>query len=260
MTATSEYYYDSRIALPPFAAIRPQVAARTANGGLRKRGYAVTRERIGAVESVYRISRPSNEPAVRRGAGVRGPASACRAALVAADRRLTDGPSLPRGFCIKRLTDLPLLWSEQMGRYRTPGAGSGSSRTPLIDQTAVVFGRAIFSKYAERRSSKPVPIRKPMASPNPRRSPQSECANGPRWSDVVTYGYKLILLFARVQNAAEARPTTLGRPLRLETSYRPPPRARQGSYSAGMAGLHSMASVDRVARRLEAATVERISQ
>ena len=26
------------------------------------------------------------------------------------------GGRLPRGFCIKRLTDLPMLWSEQWGR------------------------------------------------------------------------------------------------------------------------------------------------
>ncbi len=26
-----------------------------------------------------------------------------------------DGGRLPRGFCIKRLTDLPMLWSEQWG-------------------------------------------------------------------------------------------------------------------------------------------------
>ena len=44
---------------------------------------------------------------------------------------------LPRGFCIKRLTDLPMLWSRAMGRHRTAGAGSGSSRTPLIHPARV---------------------------------------------------------------------------------------------------------------------------
>src|SRR5208337_4672848 len=39
---------------------------------------------------------------------------------------------LPRGFSIKRLTDLPMLWSEQWRAIGLRAAGSGSSRTRLI--------------------------------------------------------------------------------------------------------------------------------
>ena len=39
---------------------------------------------------------------------------------------------LPRGFSVKRLTDLPMLWSEQWRAVGTARADSGSSRTRLI--------------------------------------------------------------------------------------------------------------------------------
>ena len=39
---------------------------------------------------------------------------------------------LPRGFCIKRLTDLPMLWSEQWGAIGLQAPAQVRSRTPLI--------------------------------------------------------------------------------------------------------------------------------
>ena len=42
---------------------------------------------------------------------------------------------LPRGFCVKRLTDLPMLWSEQWRAIGLQTPNSGSSRTQLIHPT-----------------------------------------------------------------------------------------------------------------------------
>ena len=44
---------------------------------------------------------------------------------------------LPRGFCVKRLTDLPMLWSEQWRAIGLQAADSSAGRTQLIDATAI---------------------------------------------------------------------------------------------------------------------------
>ena len=44
---------------------------------------------------------------------------------------------LPRGFCVKRLTDLPMLWSEQWRAVGLQQPNSSAGRTHLIDATAI---------------------------------------------------------------------------------------------------------------------------
>jgi hypothetical protein len=48
---------------------------------------------------------------------------------------------LPRGFSVKRLTDLPMLWSEQWRAVGLPRADSGSSRTWLIHASSTACRR-----------------------------------------------------------------------------------------------------------------------
>ena len=65
------------------------------------------------------------------------------------------GGRLPRGFCVKRLTDLPMLWSEQWRALGLQAPIQAAGRTQLIDATAIHSQSFLRNQFGEREASAP---------------------------------------------------------------------------------------------------------